>query len=142
MSDGEADLIEFLLEETGDTLHMVVEYDPEGWRFLYGETAVYEQVENWDTNSEDVVQAFRDEARGNTDRERLFDVGSFYCSLHLFDELILLHFNQPDERGVIFGYEPSAAANLTTFVELCVPHLRDHALSGLDGAPAWGEQSR
>lgn len=139
MSDSGTDLIEFLVQETGDTLHTVVEYDADGWQFLYGEEAVYEQVEDWETNSDDVVQEFRDEACRNTDREHLFDVGSFYCSLHLFDELLLLHFNQPDERGVIFGYDPSAASNLTTFVELCVPRLREHALSDLEGAPAWGE---
>ncbi|WP_114577181.1 hypothetical protein [Saliphagus sp. LR7] len=137
-TDTETDLIEFLLEETGDTLRTVVEYDPDGWHFLYGEEAVYGQIEEWDATSDDVVQAFRQDARRNTDRERLFDVGSFYCSLHLFDELVLLHFNQPDERGVIFGYDPSAAANLTTFVELCVPRLRKRTLSDLDSAPRWG----
>lgn len=134
MSDTQIDLVEFLLQETGDTLHTVVEYDADEWRFLYGAEAVSERIEDWDATSADVVQEFRQEARRNTDRERLFDVGSFYCSLHLFDELILLHFNQPDERGVIFGYDPSAASNLTTFVELCMPRIREQVSSDLDGA--------
>lgn len=140
MTTNTNELVEFLLEETGETLHIVVEYDADEWQFLYVRETVHERINKWETQAADILEEFRRDARRNTDREQLFSVGSFYCSLHLFDELILLHFSQPDEQGIIFGYDPIAASNLTTFVELCIPRLRDHALSEINESPTWGKE--
>lgn len=137
MAHGHDDLVEFLLQETGETLHVVVEYDSDSWTFLYVREAVRQRVEDWETHADEIIDDFRDEAHQNADREQLFDVGSFYCSLHLFDELLLVHFCQPDEQGIIFGYDPAAASNLTAFVDLCLPHIREHTLSEVSASPAW-----
>lgn len=131
------ELVDFLLEETGDTLYVVVEYDSDEWRFLYVRDAVRERIEGWKIHTDEIIDDFRREAHRNTDREQLFNVGSFYCSLHLFDELLLVHFSQPDEQGIIFGYDPAAASHLTTFVELCLPHLREQVLADVGGQPSW-----
>lgn len=139
MTDRNGDLVEFLLEETGETLHAVIEYDDDAWEFLYVREAVREQIDDWKPRADEIVGNFRREARRNADRKQLFDVGSFYCSLHLFDALLLVHFSQPDERGIIFGYDPVAAPNLTAFVDLCLPHIREHGLSEVSASPAWSD---
>jgi hypothetical protein len=137
MTSENADLVEFLLQETGDTLSVVVEYDSDTWEFLYVWDAVREQIEDWEIHADEIIDDFRSEAHRNADREQLFDVGSFYCSLHLFDGLLLVHFSQPNEHGIVFGYDPTAASNLTAFVELSLPHIREHALAELEPSPAW-----
>lgn len=139
MTHGDGALIEFLLKETGDTLHVVVKYDRDAWDFLYVRDAVRERIEGWEPHADEIIDDFRSEAQRNADREQLFDVGSFYCSLHLFDKLLLIHFSHPNDRGIIFGYDPAAAPNLTAFVDLCLPHIRDHALSNIDASPTWSE---
>jgi hypothetical protein len=139
MSRGDEGLVAFLLEETGDTLQIVVEYDSDAWEFLYVQDAVREEIEDWETPTDDIIDDFRREAQRNVDREQLYDVGSFYCSLHLFDRLLLVHFSQPDGQGIIFGYDPAAASNLTAFVELCLPYIREHSLAEIESTPAWNE---
>lgn len=139
MTHKDDELVDFLLQETGDRLYVVVEYDSDAWRFLYVRDAVREQIEDWETHADEIIGEFRREAHRNADREQLFDVGSFYCSLHLFDELLLVHFSQPDKQGVIFGYDPAAASHLTAFVELCLPYIREHALPDVGGQPSWPE---
>lgn len=139
MPGGDDDLVAFLLEETGETLYVVVEYDSNEWQFLYVREAVRQRIAEWETHADEILDDFRREAHRNGDREQVFDVGSFYCSLHLFDELLLVHFCQPDEQGIIVGYDPSAASNLTAFVDLCLPHIREHNLSELSADPAWSE---
>lgn len=132
-------LVEFLLQETGDTLHVVVEYDRDAWDFLFVRDAVRERIEGWEPHADEIIDDFRREAQRNAGREQLFDVGAFYCSLQLFDGLLLVHFSHPDERGIIFGYDPAAASNLTAFVDLCLPHIREHGLSEINSAPTWSE---
>lgn len=139
MAHGDDDLVTFLLQETGDTLHVVVEYDSDEWQFLYVREAVHQRIEDWEPHVDEIIDDFRREAHRNADREQLFNVGAFYCSLHLFDELLLVHFCQPDEQGIIFGYDPAAASHLTAFVELCLPYIREHALSDVGGQPSWRE---
>lgn len=131
------ELVHFLLQETGDSLHAVVRYDRERWRFLYVREEVRERIEGWERHADEIIDEFRREGRRNVDRERLFEVGPFYCSLHLFDTLILIHFSQPDGQGIVFGYDPAAASNLTAFVELCLPRIREHALADVAGPPSW-----
>jgi len=139
MTHGDDALVEFLLDETGDTLHVVIEYDRSAWEFLFVRDAVRERIEDWEMHADKIFNDFRYEAQRNADREQLLDVGSFHCSLHLFDGLLLVHFSHPDERGIIFGHDPSAASNLTAFVNLCLPHIREHGLSEISTAPAWSE---
>ena len=137
MSDPGDPLVDFLLETTGDRLYIVLGYDEDGWNIRYVHDAVRERIATWEDALGDTLDEFRADAERSTERETLFDVGTFYCTLHLFDDLILIHFSQPDGRGLLFGSHPAAAANLTSFVELCLPRIRRHALSDVGGPPAW-----
>lgn len=130
-------LVDFLLSTTGDRLYVVLEYDEDGRELRYVHEAARERIEAWEAAVGEVIDGFRADAARNHEREGRFDAGSFYCTLHLFEELILIHFSQPGGRGLLFGYDPAAAANLTSFVELCLPHIRRHALREVGGPPDW-----
>lgn len=130
-------LVDFLLETTGDRLYVVLEYDESAWHIRYVREAVRERMAGWEDSLDEIVDGFREDAARSGEREALFGVGSFYCSLHLFGDLILIHFSQPDGRGVLFGYDPDAATNLTAFVELCLPRIREHALPDVGEPPTW-----
>lgn len=123
MTEPTTPLIEFLLEETGDTLQVVVEHGKESWEILYLHDAVQNQIETWETDFGEMMEGFREDAAANAQREAVFDAGRFYCSLHLFDEVLIIHFSRSAGGGLLFGYDPDAAPNLTSFVDLCLPHI-------------------
>lgn len=130
-------LVDFLLSTTGDRLYVVLEYDEDDRDLRYVHEAARERIAAWEADLGDIIDAFRADAARNHEREGQFDAGTFYCTLHLFEELILIHFSQPGGRGLLFGYDPEAAANLTSFVELCLPHIRRRALPDVGGPPDW-----
>lgn len=124
MSESANPLVKFLLEETGETLYVVVQHETNSWDVLYVRDAVRERIKAWERDLGELMDHFREDAKANRQREELFDVGSFHCSLHLFDELLIIHFSQSSGEGILFGYSPQAAPNLTTFVDLCLPYIR------------------
>lgn len=124
MTDSTDPLVEFLLEETGDTLQIVVQHETDSWDVLYVHDAVQEQMEEWEPSFDELIEQFRRDAKANRQREEVFDAGSFYCSLHLFEGVLIIHFSQASGEGILFGYDPDAAPNLTSFVDLCLPHIR------------------
>lgn len=130
------DLVAFLLEETGETLYIVVEYDRDGPEFRYVSDVVSERMRDWEDRIDEILEQFRSESIRTSEWKELFDVGEFYCSLHLFDDLLVIHFNG-DGSGIIFGYDPEAASNLTAFVELCLPIIRRHAVDDVPSSPNW-----
>lgn len=117
-------LVEFLLEETADTLQIVVQHDEDSWEILYVYDAVQDQIERWETGFGEMMEQFRRDAAANREREEVFDAGAFYCSLHLFDDVLIIHFSRSDRDGILFGYDPEAAPNLTSFVDLSLPYVR------------------
>jgi hypothetical protein len=137
--DGAGDeLVRFLLRETGDRLFFVLQYDAESWRTLYL-SSVAEQLlaETSDDEVREMLDGFCRMGRTNVRLESAFDVGEFYCSLHLFGGLVTIHFFQPDDDGVIFGFDPAVASHLTDFVSMTIPYVRRVGLDDLGEAPAW-----
>lgn len=136
-STGGDELVEFLLEETGDHLHLVLQYDADAWEPLYMSDIADEVIAEAGADLNDLLDAFRREGRQNARLNALFGLDGYYCSLHLFGELVLLHFGQPDRRGIVFGYAPIAASHLTDFVAVTLPYIRRAGLEELDEAPSW-----
>lgn len=132
------DLVRFLLRETGDQLFFVIQYDPASWRSLYL-SSVAERLlaETRDADIVELLEGFRREGRRNTQVNSTFDIGEYYCSLHLFGGLVMIHFFQPTAEGVIFGFDPAAAPHLSDFVSLTLPYIRRAGLDELDDEPAW-----
>lgn len=123
MTESTDPLVEVLLEETADTLQVVVQHEEESWEILYVRDAVQDQIERWETGFGEIIEQFRRDAAANRRREEVFDAGAFYCSLHLFDEVLIIHFSRSSGEGILFGYNPDAAPNLTSFVDLCLPYI-------------------
>lgn len=123
MTESTDPLIEFLLEETSDTLQVVVHHETDSWDFLYVHDAVRESIDEWETSFDELMEQFRTDAETNRQREEVFDAGSFHCSLHLFEGVLIIHFSRASGEGILFGYDPDAAPNLTSFVDLCSPHI-------------------
>lgn len=83
-----------------------------------------------------MLDGFRRMDRTNIQLESAFDVGEFYCSLHLFGGLMMIHFYEPDDVGVIFGFDPAAASHLTEFVSMTIPFVGRVGLDDLGEEPA------
>jgi hypothetical protein len=126
-------LVEFLVRETGDALYAVVRYDPEDWGFLYVNDTVRDVFELWDreVGLDTVAEGFRQEAAMNAGRESLPGMGDFYCTLHLFEDWVVLHFSLTTQ-GIVFAYDAEAASNLSSFVDLCSPFIEDSLASAPD----------
>lgn len=131
------ELVDFFLSETGDTLHFIVEYTSDDWRFRYVREGERPRITNLFDKVDEFLDQFRRCAQRNAQWERLFEVGEFYCTLHLFDEQVLMHFSKPEGHGIIFGYAPRAASNLTDFVQFTLPYIREYALEDFADTPSW-----
>jgi hypothetical protein len=131
-------LVRVLLRETGDRLAFVLRYDVEDWDSLYlGSAAKRFFYETSDDELDAMLEGFRQNGRANTRLARASDLGEFYCSLDLFGGLVLIHFFEPPDDGVIFGFDPAAASHLTDFVSLILPYVRTAGLDGLEEHPDW-----
>lgn len=138
MSDAADDaLVEFLLRETGEYLQIVLRYDADSWDALYLSQIAAQGIDDAPADVNDLLDAFRDEGPRNVHLDRVFELDNYYCSLHLFGALVLLHFGQPDHRGIVFGYDPAAASHLTDFVAVTLPYIREAGLDDLDDDPSW-----
>lgn len=132
------ELVRVLLRETGDRLSFVLRYDADDWDSLYLGTAAERFFEETtDDDLDAMLEGFRRNGLANTRLAGASDLGEFYCSLDLFGGLVLIHFFEPPDDGVIFGFDPSAASHLTEFVSLILPYVRDAGLEGLDEHPNW-----
>lgn len=132
------ELVRYLLHETGERLFFVLRYTVDEWDTLYlSSVASTLLAETADADIREMLDGFRQEGRTNTRVESAFDVGEYYCSLHLFGGLVMIHFFQPGDEGVIFGFDPAAASHLTDFVSLTIPYIRRAGLEGLGDEPAW-----
>ncbi len=131
-------LVEFLLEEVGEYLETVLHYGDDSWKFRYVSDTAERIFAGQDTGLDELFNQFRQEGSRATELNSVFDLDGHYCTLHLFDSIVLLHFYQPQTEGIICGFSPAAASNLTDFVGLILPHPREAGLDELDTRPSWG----
>lgn len=136
---GNEELVEFLLRETGEHLHVVLRYDADDWEQLYLSETAEDLLDRTAADVDEVLDLFRQEGGRNERLQSTFDLGWYYCSLHLFEAIVVIHFFQFDDRGIIFGYDPAAATHLTGFVSLVLPYIRAAGLEDLDESPDWEE---
>lgn len=126
--------VELLLEETGERLYTVVEYDAKQWEYRYVNDEMDELIAAIDPDIGEMIDQFRREGEQKTRMNTVFELDGYHCSLHLFDSVVLFHFFQSDGQGIICGFDPSAAANLTEFVSLIRPYLLQAGLETVDGS--------
>lgn len=64
------ELAGFMLQETGDTLYVVVQYDSDSWWFRYVRDGVRERIEGWETHADEIVKSeIVSEKNGDTGME-------------------------------------------------------------------------
>jgi DNA-binding response OmpR family regulator len=124
LTDGPDDdvLVELLLHETGGDLSFVIEYDDDGWAYRF----MRDDLGGVFGDAPDVaefVETFRGETRTNARRRSLLDLGSHRCSLHLLGSLVFIHMPRTDGSGVVCGFDPEVAPNITEFVSVVGPYL-------------------
>ena len=131
-------LVEFLLDEVGEYLHTVLQYDDDSWEYRYVSDTAESLFAGVDTGLDELFTRFRQEGKRASELNSVFELNGYYCSLHLFDTIVLMHFYQPHTEGIVCGFAPDAASNLTDFVAIVLPYLREAGLDELDTRPSWG----
>ncbi|MFB6186920.1 MAG: hypothetical protein ABEI86_08650 [Halobacteriaceae archaeon] len=117
--------VELLLRETGDRLYLVLEYDADSWSYRYLSDIAEETIAQINPDLNDLLDQFRSEGQQRSQLKDIFNLDEYYCSLHLYETIVLLHFHLADEKGIICGFDPEAASHLNDFVALIRPYLED-----------------
>lgn len=127
-------LVRFLEETTMGTLRTLIQYDEEGYDYLYGR----EDARRLDTEEElaAFIDDLREEEAHEKQREEMYNIGPHHCTVRLYDRAVLLHFPQGDEVGTVITLDPEAASELNRFVAHCLRVL-DTTDQEVEDAPDW-----
>lgn len=68
-----------------------------------------------------IVRRLRREA--TTAERESFPFGDLRATIRRFDEAVLLHLPQSEDRGVVVSLEPSVAPRLNSFIDGCLDRL-------------------
>jgi DNA-binding response OmpR family regulator len=115
--------VELLLNETGDRLYAVLQYDAESWEYRYVGADIEELIATMRPDIDAVLEQFRREGQQNAELCSTFELDRYNCSLHHFEGLVLIHFYQSDGQGIVCAFDTDAATHLTEFVGLVRPYL-------------------
>ncbi|QDX40960.1 hypothetical protein [Salarchaeum sp. JOR-1] len=128
------ELLAYLRESLGANFHGVAHYDRE---------TVTTQLSPDVSGSlgEETLADIADDLRlmdvGRTAQESLYSLGSLYCTIRAFDDALLRHFIQGDERGTLVSLEPETAPGLTDFIYDVLHILHEHSAQEISRAPHW-----
>jgi len=127
-------LVRFLDETTVGNLRTVVQYDDEGYDYLYGR----EDARRLDSDEETAafIDDLREEEVHEREREEMYNIGHHHCTVRVYDRAVLLHFPQGDEVGTVVTLDPEAASELNRFIALCLRELAGTG-QGIEHAPEW-----
>ncbi|GGM56801.1 hypothetical protein J2752_000912 [Halarchaeum rubridurum] len=141
-ADGDAiplpsELLDYLRETLGADLRRVVHYDAHTIA-----VAADEDVGTSYTEAElhDLVEDLRLRDLGRPIQERFHEFGSLYCSLHAFDDALLVHFVQDRRRGTLVELDPSRAPVITDFVHDVLEILDEFSEQEIARAPQWARE--
>ncbi|MFC7070091.1 hypothetical protein [Halobaculum lipolyticum] len=128
------ELVTYIANTAGRNLRGVAHYDADTFAFELRESvdAAYDEAA-----LRAIVDDMRVQDRAKPAHERLFSVGDLYCTLRAFDDAIMLHFPQDDERGTVVSLLPDAAPQLTDFIYDTLAVLDRHSEQEIRRAPSW-----
>lgn len=132
------DLLEYVEEAAGAHLRGVVHYDKDDF-----EAEITEDIDEAYTETElrEIVEEFRLTDIETNRHESLYVVGDLYCTLRAFDDALILHLLQDEDRGTIVSVSPEAAPELTEFIYGTLKQLDETSESTLPRAPTWAKES-
>jgi|GEM_PF-1795342 len=128
------ELLEYLHESIGANFRGVAYYDRD---------TVSTQLPSDGSGSfdEETLEEIADDLRlmdvGRTAQESLYSLGSLYCTIRAFDDALLLHFIQGDDRGTLVSLEPTTAPGLTDFIYDILHILHEYSDQEISRAPDW-----
>lgn len=117
-------LVELLLRETGSRLWTVFQYDVESWEYRYVGETVEALISRLDSGLQSFVDQLRQEGQHHERLNANIELDGYRCSVHYFEAILFMHFYQAENRGVVCGFDPAAAPNLTNFISLIRPYFR------------------
>jgi len=116
----EGALIDYLERKAGEYHRGTVRYDGNDTDVLHlredvKETRLTSQIDR-------MLRRIRPESSPN--EERAFPFGDLNATVRLFQEAIIIHFPQGNDRGIIVSLEPETARDLNTFIGECEKRIQ------------------
>ena len=122
MSGSDIDeFVQFALDQAGDAVRSVVQYDATDSEVLFLRDDVagtYDAL-----GVETVIAALRREGEQAERQEHVYAHGELNCIVRAFDGGLEMHFPYGDAEGIAVALEPRAAQQLYSFVDDCLEHL-------------------
>jgi len=119
-------LVQRLRTELGEYLYLTLMYGDESTQLLYVSPTVEDNLRFTDDNmagSHATVAEIKQCCTEQTGVQTL-PFGDHRCSLHLYDEWLLLHYREPPS-GVMIGVDAASASNLRGFLTDISPIVSD-----------------
>ncbi|MFB6136194.1 MAG: hypothetical protein ABEJ04_05505 [Halobacteriaceae archaeon] len=129
-----AELLEYLRDSIGVNLRAVAHYDRDSVTVEAGGPGDSRFAEE---HLEEIVDDLRLQDVGQANQESLYDVGELYCTLRAFDDALVLHFIQDEQRGTLVSLEPETAPGITDFIYDVLHLLDEHSAQDISYAPDW-----
>lgn len=114
------ELIDYLQDRAGEYHRGTIQYDRHDFDILHTRDDVRETYLR--SRVDRILKRIRPES--STEEERSFSFGELNATVRLFDEVIIIHFPQAKDRGIIVSLEPETASNLSTFIEECTKRIK------------------
>ena len=126
LPSSEQRLVTRLRTDLGEYLYVVLVYHDESSQLLYLSSRAEQVLRRADesiTESHPIVTQIQRSCTNQTAGQTL-PLGDHRCSLHLYDEWLLLHYSEPPS-GVIIGVDAASASNLRDFLADISPVVSD-----------------
>jgi DNA-binding response OmpR family regulator len=128
--------VELLLKEAGQQLFFVIEHDERSHEYRYVDQAIEQRLATVESDIDALLEQFRQEGKESVNLDAALGLGGYQCSLHLFNSMMVIRFPKTATRGIVCGFDPSTAPNLTDFVSLVTPYIQQpEAQSGDSRSP-------
>ncbi|WP_147435643.1 hypothetical protein [Halobellus sp. Atlit-38R] len=119
LHNGEQELVQYLNDDLGEYFNLAVAYDDSDIRTLYiaptAETEVTKRDEIYLDDLHSLVADFRDQETPQNELQSAI-LGEYRCTLYLYRDWLLLHYQDADE-GVIIGVDAQSASHLRRFLD-------------------------
>lgn len=109
----------------GGSLRSVAEYREKEYIVYY----VREDVDRKDLDVDKIHQNLVLDGIGREFLEDLFDAGDLQCTIHQFDEALMLHFAFPENSGLFVSVDADETVAIRELVDVCKAWFE----SGRDG---------
>lgn len=128
------EILEYLQSSLGTEVRAVAHYDRDSVAIETGDDSDRRFNEE---GLEEIIDDLRLQDIGQFNQEYLYEAGSLYCTLRAFENALILHFPQGDNRGTLLSLEPTTAPNITDFISTVLDLLQDYSDQEISHGPEW-----